>query len=112
MLFNRDAVERRFVISMIKAVSKEEERRDGQRGVGCVYALRTLFDRIAILCDSVPLVIAAFVAIRGREGSDRAPSRGAPLREHGGTDGRILQRDHEENRDGERDLCSIFHVVE
>lgn len=50
---------------------------------------------------SVPLVIAAFVAIWGRQGSDRAPPRGAPLREHGGTDGRILQRDHAENRDGE-----------
>lgn len=39
---------------------------------------------------SVPLVIAAFVAIWGRQGSDRIPPCGAPLREHGGTDGRIL----------------------
>lgn len=73
-----------------------------------VYALRTMFDRIAILCEySVPLVIAAFVAIWGRQGSDRAPPCGAPLREHGGTDGRILQRDHAENRDGEPDFVSF-----
>lgn len=73
-----------------------------------VYALRTMFDRIAILCEySVPLVIAAFVAIWGRQGSDRAPPCGAPLREHGGTDGRILQRDHAENRDGESDFVSF-----
>lgn len=37
------------------------------------------------------LVIAAFMAVRRRQGSDRTPPCGASLREYGGTDGRILQ---------------------
>lgn len=58
--------------------------------------------------DSIPvfrcLVIAAFMAGREAQGTDRAPTRGASVREHGGTDGRILQRDHAENRDGKKNF--------
>lgn len=60
MLFNRDAVKRRFGISMIKAESKGGGEGVGRQRGGCVscvftvYALRTMFDRIAILCDPFP----------------------------------------------------------
>lgn len=55
--------------------------------------------------------IAEALAVRERQGSDRTPSRGASIREHGGTSGRILQPDHWENRDGNVELFSFFFII-